>query len=214
MITRRRYAPLAAALLSLLGCASSGFVSSWKAPDASALEMRGEKVAAIVMMQNEASRRSAEDSLAREISARGAEGVAMYTILPGGKPDDEAAARYALEKAGVSGAVVMRPISVEKELSSTPVMYADPMHRGYWGSYYGHGWGSAWGMPTAGAEIRTDTIVVVETLVYSLKQNKLVWGGQSRSTNPQNIDALVKKLAGSAAKELQKQGLIKEGSRS
>jgi 8-oxo-dGTP pyrophosphatase MutT (NUDIX family) len=162
------------------------------------------------MMKNESSRRAAEDSLAREISARGAQGVAMYTLLPGGKLEDEAAARQALEKAGVVGAVVMRPVGVEKEVSSTPMTtYADPMHRGYWGGYYGHGWGSSWGM-TTGGEIRTDTIVVVETLVYSLKQNKLVWGGQSRTTNPKNVDQLVKKLATSAAQELAKQGLISE----
>jgi hypothetical protein len=59
-----------------------------------------------------------------------------------------------------------------------------------------------------GGEIRTDTIVVVETLIYSLKQNKLVWGGQSRTTNPKNVDQLVKKLAAAAATELEKQGLI------
>ena len=40
---------LGAAMLS--GCASSGFVSSWKAPDATPLEFRGAKVAAVVMMK-------------------------------------------------------------------------------------------------------------------------------------------------------------------
>jgi hypothetical protein len=79
------------------------------------------------------------------------------------------------------------------------------MYRGYWGGYYGAGWGASY---MSGGEIRTDTIVSVETLVYSLKQNKLVWAGQSRTTNPSNVEALVKKLAGATASELQKQGLI------
>ena len=39
----------------------------------------------------------------------------MYTILPEGKPENEGAARAALEKAGIAGAVVMRPVGVEKE---------------------------------------------------------------------------------------------------
>ena len=60
----------------------------------------------------------------------------------------------------------------------------------------------------SGGEIRTNTIVSVETLVYSLKQNKLVWGGQSKTTNPSSVDKLVKTLATATAKELQKQGLI------
>jgi hypothetical protein len=191
--------------LVLCACASDPFVASWKAPDAAPLELRGSKVAAVVMMKNQASRRAAEDALAREITAHGALGVPMYTILAEGKPENEAAAREALEKAGVSGVVVMRPVSVEKEVSSTPT-YSQPMYSGYWGGYYGPGWGTTWG--PSGGEIRTDTIVMVETLVYSLKQNKLVWGGQSRTTNPKNVDQLVTKLATAAAKELEKQGLI------
>jgi hypothetical protein len=208
MIPLGKFAIVLTASLTLFACASNPFVSSWKAPDAAPLELKGSKVAAVVMMENQASRRAAEDALAREITARGAQGVPMYTILPEGKPQNEAAARAALEQAGIAGAVVMRPMGVEKEVSSTPVTYSAPMYAGYYGGYYGHGWGASWGPATMGGEIRTDTIVVVETLIYSLKQNKLVWGGQSRTTNPKNVDQLVKKLAEAAAKELETQGLI------
>ena len=78
------------------------------------------------------------------------------------------------------------------------------MYGGYWGGYYGYGWGGAYG----GTEIRTDTIVIVETLVYSLKQNKLVWAGQSKTTNPSKIDAFVKEVAAGAGKEMRKLGLL------
>jgi hypothetical protein len=200
---------LLVATAMLPACASSGFVSTWKAPDAQPLQLSGAKVAAVVMVNNEASRRVAEDRLAREITARGAVGVPMYSIYPDAKPSNEPAARAALEQAGMQGVVVMRPVSVEKEVTSTPVTYSEPMYRGYWGAYYGAGWGTPWGLATvSGGDIRTDTIVQVETLVYSLKQNKLVWGGQSRLTNPSNIDKTIEKLAAAAAKELQKQGLI------
>jgi hypothetical protein len=209
MIPVARFAIVLTGCLTLFACASNPFVSTWKAPDAQPLQLRGSKVAAVVMMKNEASRRAAEDALAREITARGAQGVPMYTILPEGKPENEAAARAALEQAGMAGAVVMRPVGVEKEVSSTPVTYSAPMYAGYYGGYYGHGWGATWGPSTMqGGEIRTDTIVVVETLIYSLRQNKLVWGGQSRSTNPKNVDQLVQKLAAAVAQELEKQGLI------
>jgi hypothetical protein len=210
MFAIAKYLSVAAVVITLPACASSGFVSSWTAPNATPLDFGGSKVAAIVMMNNDASRRVAEDSLAREITARGAQGVAMYTLMPGGKPADEESARYVLEKAGVAGAVVMRPMGVEKEVSADSVMYTTPTHRGLWGGYYGHGWSSAWGPMTTGGELRTDTIVVVETLIYSIKQNQLVWGGQSRTTNPKNVDQLVRKLSTDAAKELEKQGLIRD----
>ena len=196
-----------AGAVALSGC-TSAFVSSWKAPEAQPLQFRGTKVAAVVMMQNEASRRAAEDRLAYEISARGAQGVPMYQIHPDGRAQNEAEARAAIEKAGMVGAIVMRPVSVDKEVVSTPVTYTGGYYGSYWGGYYGHGWGAPY---ATGGEIRTNTIVTIETLVFSLKQNKLVWAGQSRTTNPRDVDKVVRDLAGKVATELQKLGLISGG---
>lgn len=200
---------LAALATTLSACATTGFVSTWRAPDATPLQVSGSKVAAVAMVRNEASRRSAEDALARELMAHGAQGVAMYTILPDARPDNEQAVRTALEAAGVAGAVVMRPVGQEKEVVSTPVTYTGPVYGGYWGGYYGYGWGTPWGYgPAVGGDIRTNTIVSIETLVYSLRQNKLVWGGQSKTTNPTGVEQLVRETSTLVVKELQKQGLI------
>lgn len=126
--------------LPLAGCASSdGFVSSWKAPDATTLQLRGTKVAAAVMMEEEATRRPAEDTLAREITMRGAQGIPMYTLLPGAAKSDEAAARAACEKAGIQGIVVMKPTAVDKKITAEDVTYLEPTYTGYWGGYYGYG---------------------------------------------------------------------------
>jgi len=198
----------AAGVLALCAC-TPAFVSTWKAPDAKPFELSGAKVAAVVMMHNEAARRSAEDTLAQAITAHGAKGVPMYQIFPDARPANEAEARKALEKAGMAGVVVMRPISVDKEVVSTPSSYPGGPYGSYWGGYYGYGWGSPYGMgPPTGGEIRTNTIVTIETLIYSFRQNKLVWGGQSRTTNLRDVDKVVKSLATDAAKELQKEGLI------
>ncbi|HEY9183244.1 MAG TPA: hypothetical protein VIQ99_08595, partial [Gammaproteobacteria bacterium] len=186
-------------------CAGSAFVSSWRAPDASPLQVGGSKVAAVVMMEQVSSRRAAEDALARELTARGAEGVPMYMILPDDDPSDEPAARAALERQGFAGVVVLRPVDTQQEIVATPV-YTGPYYSMYWGGYYGYGWGMPWGVGVAGAEIRTNTIVSVETLVYSLRQNMLVWGGQSTTTNPSSVDRLVHDTARKVAKELQQQG--------
>ena len=199
-----KLAAVVVATVSLAACASTGLVSSWKAPDAQPLKGEGSKVAVVVMTKNEAARRAAEDALARRITARGGEGVPMYTILPGVSEPNEAEAKGAIEKAGVNAVVVLRPVGKDKEVVSTASMYAGPAYGPYWGGYYGHGWGGAWG----GADIRTNTIVTVETLVYSIKQNKLVWAGQSKTTNPSNVDAFVKEIADAVAKEMKKQGLI------
>jgi hypothetical protein len=203
----RRLIPPAIVSLSLAACATTGFVSTWKAPDAQPLKPEGSKVAAVVMHDNEAARRAAEDALAREIGAQGAEGIPSYTLIPSSAAKDEAAAKAAFEKAGIAAVVVMRPVGTQQQISSTPTMtmYAGPYYRGFWGGgYYGYGWGGAWGA----SEIRTDTIVSIETLVYSMKQNKLVWAGQSQTTNPSRVDGLVKEIVAAAAREMKKEGLL------
>jgi hypothetical protein len=195
----------------LLACASSGgLVSSWRAPDAEPLHLRGSKVAAVVMMKDETSRRQAEDTLAHQITARGALGIPMYSLLPNGSPENEDSARAAAEKAGLQGLVVMRPTSVDKQIEATPATYLEPTYAGYWRGYYGYGWGSAYAPVTEGADIHIDTTVSIETLVYSLRQNKLVWAGKSKATNPKKVDALINQLSAEVAADLEKQGLLQQ----
>jgi hypothetical protein len=193
----------------LLGGCASDFVSSWKDPEATPLQVSGSKVAAIVMMADSSSRRAAEDALARELNARGAMGVPLYMIIPNDvDAKDEAKVKAALESGGFTGAVTMRPVSKDKEIVSTPVTYVGPTYGGFYGGYYPYGWGGAYGGAVAGGDIRTNTIVTIETLVYSLRQNKLVWGGQSKATNPSSVDKLIRETAEKTARELQRQGLL------
>jgi hypothetical protein len=196
---------LLAAAITSAACATTSFQSTWKAPDAQPVELSGQKVIAFVLTKNAASRRAAEDALAREITAGGAEGVASYTLIPDAAAADEAKAKAQIEGAGATGVVVMRPVDTSKEVVATST-YAGPMYRLYWGGYYGYGWGGAWG---GGVDVRTNTIVTVETLVYSIPQNKLIWAGQSNTTNPTKVDAFVRELATTARREMKKAGLLK-----
>ena len=41
-----------------------------------------------------------------------------------------------------------------------------------------------------------------------MRQNKLVWAGESETTNPSKVDAFVKELAAGTAKEMKKLGLL------
>lgn len=198
------YGP-ALVLLALCACSSTSFVSTWKPPGATPVDLRGTKVVASVMMRSESARRSAEDRLAHEISARGAHGIAMYRLIPNAAAD-EAVVRSVLEREGVNGLVSLRPVDVQQELVVQPVPHSDPLYGGYWGGYYSYGWNHPW--DGAAVSARVDTIVSIETLIYSLPQNKLLWGGQSKTTNPIDVDELVTEVAHAAAKELENEGLI------
>ena len=202
-----------AVFIALAGsCASSSnFVSSWQSPDARPLDVDGAKVAAIVMMRGEAARRAAEDVLARELQARGADGVPLYMLQPDARPDNEEAVREALEEAGIEGAVVMRPVGSQRRAaaSPSPTVFVGTSYSTFWGGYYGLGFSAPWTIGIgAGTSPREDTIVSVETLVYSLRQNQLVWAGTSRTTNPSNVERLIERTAEQAARELERRGLI------
>src|SRR6187402_1757101 len=126
---------LSALSLTACGGPSTVFVSSWRSPQAEPLNMKGEPMAAVVMMKDDIMRRNAEDVLAREITHYGAKGIPMYRLMPGSALDNEAAAKKAIEQAGVKGVVVMRPMGT-KTKTETQQTYSDPYYNGYWGGYY------------------------------------------------------------------------------
>jgi hypothetical protein len=195
-----RAGSIAVGVALLTACSTTAFHATWKAPDATPVSARGEKVIALVVNSNEAARRAGEDALARALTERGAVGIAAYTLLGNTDLRNEAAIRQAFERSGAAGVVVLRPVAKEKEVYSTPSAYAGGPYGTFWGGYYPGAWG--------GPQVHTNTIVTVETLVYSLPQNKLVWAGESRTTNPSNVDAFVQELVKEAAAEMKRQGLI------
>lgn len=203
-----RLARVLAIALLLTGCGSTTFNATWKNPDAKELSFKqGDPILAIVVSTHETVRRSAEDALAHELTLRGLKGIPGYTVLPMELTKDAAAAEAAVTKSGAVGVVSMRALKVGKQVSSSgPTMYAGPTYGTYWGGgYYGRSWGYAYDP----GYIRTDTIVTVETLVYDLRQDKLVWGGQSETMNPDKIDTFIKELVDEVAAELHAQGLVR-----
>jgi hypothetical protein len=82
---------------------------------------------------------------------------------------------------------------------------ASARYGSFWGGYYRYGWGAVY----EPGYLRTDTIVTVETLVYSLADDKLIWAGASQTTNPSSLDGFVRELAGKVADQMRKEGLLK-----
>lgn len=199
------------AALSHAGCAPTRFNSTWKAPDSQPLNFAGQKVAAMIVSPDEATRLGAEGTLARELTARGVEGIPAYNLIPPSEARDKEKAKLLFTQAGIAGVVVMRVIGKDQEITSSPGMgyWGAPYYGSFWGGggggYYGYGWGAVY----SPGYLRTDTIVSVETLVYDMKADKLVWAGRSETTNPSQVEAFIKELVAGAASEMKKQGLIR-----
>lgn len=192
------------ATLAFSGCATTVFQSTWHASDAAPLRFRGEKVVALFVSKNTSTRHIAEDALAREITARGAIGVPAYTVLSDEEIRDREAAKEKLRGMSFAGGVVMRVVGTETQYTYEPGIWARPYYRSFWGGYWGWGWGRVY----EPGYLVADRVVSVETLVYSLKQDRLVWAGVSRTVDPSRIDSFVGELAEKVTEQMRKDGLL------
>jgi hypothetical protein len=190
----------ATAAVTLAACATTSLQSTWKDPTAAPLNLKGKKVVALVVTDEEALRYPAEDEAAREITAHGGVGVPAYTLLPQAQIRNKERARAIFEKEGIEAVVVVRPVAKEKELSGS--FSSNPGYSSFWGPGF---WGGGWG---GDGYLRTDTILIVETLVYSLQQNKLVWASQSETMNPTQVGSFMRELSKTLGTEMEKQGLL------
>lgn len=207
LLLKRSAALLALTGLAVLtGCSTTQFTTTWRAPDAQQLHLEsGTKVGALVVHPEKSVERAAEDALAAELNARGLQGVSAYSILGDSDVRDEAAARAAFAEAGAAAVVVMRGIGEQTEVDyRAPTYHTAPTYSGFWGGYYGYSWDTVYDP----GYLRTTRIVTVETLVYDLESNKLIWTGHSRTVDPSKLGSFMKEIVDEAAKQMRKDGLI------
>ncbi len=201
-----RQIALGALLIAALpACSTTSLVSRWRAPDAQPVELRGKKVAALVIDERSSTRRAAETTLAREVSARGGEGIPAFTLIPDDDVQNEERVRSLLEKAGIDGLVSLRVVDSNERVTYTPGSYerVPAYYRDFWG-YWRRGWQTVY----RPGLVRSDTVVAVETLAYSLLQNKLLWAGTSESVSPSRVESLVQDIAAEVAKAMVKDGAL------
>jgi hypothetical protein len=193
--------------MTLLPAASTKFVSTWMNPAAGVIDLEDRKIAAFVVSSDESMRLGPEETLASELRRRGMDCVAGYTVLPGELARDQKKAKQFLDTAGITGVVLMRVVSREKETRYSPgtTWYATGYYPSFWG-YWNYGWTTVY---TPG-QMRSDTILSIETLVYSIERNELLWAGMSETINPKDVRKFVKQLVDAAGKEMRKAGLVRK----
>ena len=193
-----------AAGLGLASCsASTSLKNSWRDPSFTG-PLEFNKVLVVMVTKDGATRRTVEDAVVKRIIARRhVEAVPSYTVLMDSDLRDKEHAKAIVEQAGFDGAVALRIVGVDKEVNYVPGSYPSPYYN-FWG-YYDYAWPAVYDP----GYLQTDTIVNVETLVYSVKDGKLVWTGTTETFNPSNIDDMVDGIASAVSSELAKQGLAK-----
>jgi len=152
----------------------------------------------------ETTRRAGEDALVERIGAeRAVASHTMFTTQQVQNAQNEAAVRAGVDAAGIDSAIVMRMVDETQELNYTPGMSYPSYYGGFYG-YYGYGWGAAY----SPGYMTTNTIVSVETNLYKLDGDELVWSGVTETMNPSDIAKTVNEIADAVGDNLIQRGLI------
>jgi len=193
--------------LSAAVAAKATFTSTWKAPDAGNVAFAGKKVVGMIVSNDMSLRISSEEALARELTSKGVQGLAAYKVIPREEIRDKDTVKAWFERTGAAGVVVLRLVDLSKETSPSVVAWQSMPYYGSFGAYYPYAWGATIDLTPASA--RTDVTFVVETLIFDVGGDKLLWAGTSESTNPKGAQALIKDIVDAAVERMTKDGLIR-----
>ena len=193
---------LAVAVIS--ASAKTKFESVWKSPEAATISFAGAKVAALVIDKDDSLRVAGEEALVRELNARGIQGVASYRMVPKEELREADRARPWYEKAGVQGVVALRVVDDDRRTTYVPSTWSSTYYTSLWG-YYGYGWGAVY----SPGYTRKERFLSLETLVFSVPKNALLWAGLSVTDNPKDGQKVVAEVVKEAVNEMRKQGLAR-----
>ena len=187
MLRRSTWMVLVLALAS--GCTSTHLVSTWRDPSfAGPIEFK--KVLAVAVRPDDTTRRTAEDAMVRQIGPGRC--VAGYQVV---NEADRVDASRLLEKAkslNADGLITMRIISVRVESTWEP---------GF-APYYNRA------VVAPPAYLEVDRTVRVETRIYSVSEEKLIWSGLSDTVDLSSIDKSIEEISKAVRDELRKEKLL------
>lgn len=182
-------------MFSLLSCSATSVTTQWQAPTATKLHFK--KVLALCIVQDPDLREAAEGELCRQMSSVECKPAAFaipYSMI-GNVEETKAVTR----KEGFDGAVVFRVLDAREQVTYVPPSY-DPT---FW-DYYGFAWPIAYDP----GSYRADEVVKVETAIFSLARNQLLWIGTTETLDPKSLPDLVDEVAKAVRGELIHRDLI------
>lgn len=196
------------ALSFLVSCSSTKIVNSWKDPSTTLSSNQINKILFIALVKDESYRRVVEDKL---VSLSKGKGVASYAYLTGSDPAkmDKADIEKRVKADGFNLVVIMRLLDVKQETRYVPgsgEMYGYNGMSGY-GGYWG-GYSYAAPMYYSPGYYTTDKKYMVETNVYSVEPNKLLWAGTTSSMNPTEINTTTEEIVNAVVENMKKEGFL------
>jgi len=187
----------------LTGCSSSNKISnSWKNPEVTQESVKFQTVAVFAMVKNPDMRMDVEEALASQMPNTIA--VPSYKMITKEELTDINAVKQKLNERGMEGALILSVRKVDEKTSYySSGMYPSAYYS--FGGYYNYAWNY---MYDPYAYSSTNVYVDLEILIYSIKNDQLIWYGESTSVNPEGIQQTISELAVSVKNQLIEDGLL------
>ena len=191
-------------VLILSSCTSTKITSSWKLPNKTIHIEKLHKVLVVALLYNETNSRMAEDHMVAYLQGKG---IASYMYFSNGfNKNDEAAIQQKIKEDGFDGAITMRLIDVDKDSYYKPKS-TDANYPNYYSSFGSYFYRNRMINQTPDIYITTKTFTV-ETTVYSIQENKLIWTGITKSIDPKGMHKMTSEVAKAVYKKMCKEGFV------
>jgi len=190
-------------IILITACTSTRITSSWRDVDKTIVIEKLNKVLVVALFKDETSRHTAEDQMAAYLNGKG---VVSYNYLDTYfNKANEALLRAKIKADGFDGVVTMRLIDVDKEKVYTRGNFsAYPFYFRNFSGYYYRSWSN---YSTPGYYSTTKTYRI-ETNVYSVKEDNLIWSGLTKTTDPNGVKKLTEEVAQAVYERMLREGFI------
>ena len=187
----RYFSLLAFGAVLASGCANSTqMVATWR--DQTVPGLHSTRTLAVFMTKDPGMRRMVEDKLAMRLPG----GVPSYTVIPDDQLGSMDSVRSHVKTGGFDGAVVMRLVNVETQVTETAAPHD---FYGYW-NYWSYAYDPVY--------YTTEKLYSVESTLYSFRDGKMIWMGRSQTVDPKNANKLADYSVNFAVKNMRKQGVL------
>ena len=181
--------------------------NTWSNPSAPPIDLSSSRMAVVVMDPDPARRREAEEMLAQKLGRYGIQAVPAEPMLPAAGGGDATTMQKRFADAGIDTVLVMRVLGEGASLSVDPPPYylsPQPWEYRRLSLYWAYGWGTV----LAPGYLLTDTAISMETLVYSLPRDRLLWASRTFPSHRYRIPELTAQLADLVPVQMARAGVL------
>jgi hypothetical protein len=206
----KKIAPLFALALLLSCSTNTSIVNSWRDPETTISQNKFEKVLVVALVKDETTRRITENRIA---SGNKIFKVSYPYLNDKNLNLTKEQKLQILKNENFDGVVTMRLVSTEKETQYVPGTNTSLYYGGFGGALgYGYGFGNWYGLYSSNfysiGYYKESTSYLVETNIFSLYQNKLIWTGTTKSNYVTDLGETVSEIMRTVVKEMQKDGSL------